>query len=254
MPTQTKIKAFDLRELKVSCGSCSLSHLCLPHGLNSKELETLDESIQHKPSVEKGQALFHAGESLKSVHAIRSGSFKTVVLTNSGSEQITGFYLPGELIGLDGLGESKHRCTAVALESSTTCALDLDDLEKLCCSLGGLRRQFLHLIGHEINHDHEILLALGQMKGEERLAAFLLSLSRRLEMRGFSPIDFHLSMPRHDIANYLGLAVETLSRMFSRMQEEQIIHTNRRHVRILNMAALCTLAQAEPRSLDTRQG
>lgn len=245
MQEVSKIRAFDVTDLRVSCSSCSLSELCLPHGLDADELAQLDALIKHKPTIEKGQTLFRAGETLKAVHAIRSGSFKTVVLTNSGSEQITGFYLPGELVGLDGLGENMHKCTAIALESSTTCALEMTDLESLCCSMLGLRRQMFHLIGNEINHDHDILLALGQMKGEERLAAFLLSLSKRLEQRGFSPVDFNLSMPRHDIANYLGLAVETLSRIFSRLQDEKILKTNRRYIHILDPEALRRLAHAE---------
>lgn len=246
MQQVSKLSAFNIRDLRGSCSSCSLSQLCLPHGLNQEEFTQLDALIKHKPSIEKDQTLFRAGEPLKAIHAIRSGSFKTVVLTNSGSEQITGFYLPGELVGLDGLGEDRHKCTAIALESSTTCALEMTDLENVCCSMMGLRRQMFHLIGDEINHDHDILLALGQMKGEERLAAFLLSLSKRLEQRGFSPADFNLSMPRHDIANYLGLAVETLSRIFSRLQDEKILKTNRRYIHILNPTALRKLAHAEP--------
>lgn len=245
MPQVSRISSINITDLRVSCSSCSLTQLCLPHGLNEEELTELDALIKHKPTIDKGQVLFRAGEPLKAVHAIRSGSFKTVILTDSGSEQITGFYLPGELVGLDGLGEDIHKCTAIALESSTTCALEMTDLEDLCCSMKGLRRQMLHLIGNEINHDHDILLALGQMKGEERLAAFLLNLSKRLEMRGFSPVDFNLSMPRHDIANYLGLAVETLSRIFSRLQDEKILKTNRRYIHILNPVALRQLAHAE---------
>jgi CRP/FNR family transcriptional regulator len=227
---------------KISCGSCSLSQLCLPHGLEAQELDTLDGIIHHKPQIDRNSVLFHNGTPLKALYAVRSGSFKTYRSTSDGSEQITGFYFPGELLGLDGFGDNAHRCTAQALESSSVCSLPIQDFENLCCQIGGLRRQLMHLIGSEINQDHEILMTLGQMKGEERLAAFLSNLSLRLQKRGFSASEFNLSMPRHDLANYLGLAVETLSRMFSRMQDEGILSVNRRNIHILDHSRLRTLA------------
>jgi len=230
---------------KVSCHSCSLSRLCLPQGLGVEELETLDGIVHHKPQVERNTILFRSGTALKGLYAVRSGSFKTYRSTADGAEQITGFYFPGELLGLDGFGDNIHRCTAQALESSSVCALTMQDFENLCCKISGLRHQLMHLIGTEINQDHETLLTLGQMKGEERLAAFLNNLSLRLEKRGFSANEFNLSMPRHDLANYLGLAVETLSRMFSRMQDEGILTANRRNIHILNWDKLRTLAHQD---------
>jgi CRP/FNR family transcriptional regulator len=230
---------------KVSCGSCSLSQLCLPHGLGVDELDTLDEIINHKPQVDRNSILFRSGASLKGLYAVRSGSFKTYRSTSDGAEQITGFYFPGELLGLDGFGDNIHRCTAQALESSSVCALTMQDFENLCCKISGLRRQLMHLIGTEINQDQETLMTLGQMKGEERLAAFLNNLSLRLEQRGFSANEFNLSMPRHDLANYLGLAVETLSRMFSRMQDEGILTANRRNIHILDWSKLRILAHQD---------
>ncbi len=230
---------------KVSCHSCSLSQLCLPHGLDAEELETLDGIIHHKPQIDRNAILFRSGALLKGLYAVRSGSFKTYRNTSDGAEQITGFYFPGELLGLDGFGDNIHQCTAQALESSSVCALTMQDFENLCCKIGGLRRQLMHLIGTEINQDHETLMTLGQMKGEERLAAFLNNLSMRLEQRGFSANEFNLSMPRHDLANYLGLAVETLSRMFSRMQDEGILTANRRNIRIRDWNRLKTLAHQD---------
>ncbi len=236
-------KVISIHELKVSCGDCSLSEICLPHGLNQEELNELDALILHKPRIEQGEVLFRSGDPMHHLYAVRSGAFKAVLSSNEGAEQITGFYLSGELMGLDGFGDDVHQCTMVALETSTVCAIDIDELEKLSTRAPGLRRQLRHLIGAEINHDHRNLLALGQLKGEERLAAFLLNISRRLKKRGFSPYEFNLPMARHDLANYLGLAVETLSRMFSRMIDADLIETNRRHVKLLNTKALCELAQ-----------
>ena len=230
---------------KVSCGACSLSRLCLPHGLGVDELDTLNEIVHHKPQVERNTILFRSGASLKGLYAVRSGSFKTYRSTSDGAEQITGFYFPGELLGLDGFGDNIHRCTAQALESSSVCTLTMHDFENLCCKISGLRRQLMHLIGAEINQDHETLMTLGQLKGEERLAAFLNNLSLRLEQRGFSANEFNLSMPRHDLANYLGLAVETLSRMFSRMQDEGILTANRRNIHILDWNKLRILAHQD---------
>lgn len=202
----------------------------------------LENMVQHKPRLERGENLYRAGSRLKALYTVRSGSFKTVMLTRDGAEQVTGFHFPGELLGLDGFNDERHGCTAVALESATVCAITMDDFASLCGKIANLRRQLMHLVGREINQDHEILMALGQMKGEERLATFLLNLSRRLEERGFSPSEFNLTMTRHDLANYLGLAVETLSRMFSRMQEDHVLSANRRHIKILDEPRLKVLA------------
>ncbi len=236
-----------LQELKVTCGACSLSHLCLPHGLEPEEVDLLDQMIEHKFKLERGDALFRIGNAHRAIYAVRSGSFKTFLVTPEGSEQVTGFYFPGELLGLDGFGDDQHQCQAVALETATVCALTLNDFERLCCDLASLRRQLLSLMGREIHQDHLILMALGQMKGEERLATFLLSLSERFRKRGFSPFEFNLPMPRHDLANYLGLAVETLSRMFSKMQEDGLIHANRRLIKIVDMSQLRAMAHLECR-------
>lgn len=236
-------KVINIRELKVSCSDCSLAEICLPHGLNQEEINELDGLILHKPRVEQGDVLFRSGDPMQHLYTVRSGAFKAVLSSNEGAEQITGFYLSGELMGLDGFGNDVHQCTVVALETSTVCAINIDELEKLCARAPGLRRQMRHLIGAEINHDHRNLLAMGQLKGEERLAAFLLNISQRLKKRGFSPYEFNLPMARHDLANYLGLAVETLSRMFSRMIDAGLIETSRRHVKLLNTKALCELAQ-----------
>ncbi|HFD87175.1 MAG TPA: fumarate/nitrate reduction transcriptional regulator Fnr, partial [Gammaproteobacteria bacterium] len=238
-------KVINIRELKTSCNDCSLAEICLPHGLNTAELSELDDLILHKPRIEQGDILFRTGDTMHHLYAVRSGAFKAVLSSNEGAEQITGFYLSGELMGLDGFGDDVHQCTTIALETSTVCAIDIDELEKLSARTDGLRRQLRHLIGNEINHDHRSLLSLGQLKGEERLAAFLLSISQRLQKRGFSPHEFNLPMARHDLANYLGLAVETLSRMFSRMVDANIIETNRRHIRLLDTKTLCELAQCD---------
>ncbi|CAG0911182.1 unnamed protein product, partial [Cyprideis torosa] len=242
MSRQATAPLIHLDKLKVSCSTCSLSALCLPYGMDKNELEHLDEIIAHKPTLERGEAHYHAGDAHQALYAVRSGSFKTVMTTADGAEQITGFYLPGEILGLDGLGDGKHRCSAIALETASLCALNTEDFDEVWSQLPALRNQLLRLIGEEITHDHDKLLALGQLKGEERIATFLLSLGNRLHKRGFSSTQFNLPMTRHDLANYLGLAVETLSRMLSHMQEEGIISVKRRSVEILDDARIRTMA------------
>jgi CRP/FNR family transcriptional regulator len=235
----------NIQNMKVSCGSCSLSELCLPRGLSATELDELDNVVHHKRKLERGSYLFRAGAELKAIYAVRSGSLKTTLSTSDGAEQVTGFHLPGELLGLDGLGDDLHTCNAQALESTTVCELPYQEFEALCGQIDGLRRQVMHLVGKEIAQDHRMLLALGKMAAEERLATFLLSLSRRYRLRGFSELEFNLTMPRHDLANYLGLAVETVSRLFSRMQDEGLLAVQRRSIQILDMDGLRRLAHEE---------
>lgn len=239
--------ATKLSEIQVSCQSCSLSELCLPKGLSKEDMQKLEAILDHHDRLDKDGHLYRTGDRMSGLFAVRSGSFKTFMTTSDGSEQITGFHLPGELLGLDGFSEGDYACDAVALESSTVCELSLEQFDALCSEVHGLRKQILSLMGKEINQEHMLLMALGQMKGEERLASFLLSLSQRFQTRGFSPNEFNLSMPRHDLANYLGLAVETLSRMFSKLDEDGILQVNRRNVKILDMFKLRQLAHQECR-------
>ncbi len=234
-----------LSEIKVSCQSCSLSDLCLPHGLKQQEMDRLEELIDHHDRFEKDSHLYRAGDKMHGLYAVRSGSFKTFISTHDGAEQITGFHLPGELLGLDGFADDHHNCNAVALETSTVCELGMEEFEDICCEIKSIRKQVLHLMGNEINNEHQLMMALGQMKGEERLATFMLSLSKRFSARGFSKTEFNLSMARHDVANYLGLAVETLSRMFSKLDHDGVLQVSRRNVQITDMAQLHKLAHQE---------
>lgn len=245
MPHSTPIVALNLHKQSISCEKCSLSSLCLPHGLDTGELEKLEEIIEHKPLLEKGDVQYHAGDKHIALYAVRTGAFKTVMTTSGGAEQITGFYLPGELLGLDGLGSDAYICSAIALESASLCELKMESMNDICKNLSGLRGQLMHLIGGEISHDHQKLLVMGQLKGEERIAAFLLGLGHRFGKRGFSQSDFNLPMARHDIANYLGLAVETLSRMLSSLQKRGVISVKQRNITILDMDAMRVLAHQE---------
>ena len=179
--------------------------------------------------------------SFEAIYAIRAGSFKTDVLLEDGREQVTGFQMTGEILGLDGISTEAHSCNAVALEDSEVCVIAYDKLEQLSHQIEGLQLQFHKVMSREIVRDHGVMMLLGSMRAEERLAAFLLNMSQRFNARGFSSQEFNLRMTREEIGSYLGLKLETVSRAFSRFQEEGYIAVQQKHIRILNVAGLKAL-------------
>ena len=182
------------------------------------------------------------GEPLKSVFAVRSGSFKTYLTNPDGTEQIIGFSLPGELLGLDAISEERHVCSAKALETSSVCKIPFDRLEALALEIPNLHHQLMRLMSKEIQQDQNLMLLLAQMPAETRLASFLLGMSERLTTRGYAANDFNLSMSRGDIANLLGMAVETISRLLSHFQENGVLKVERKHITILKLDTLRKLA------------
>ncbi len=224
--------------LKLSCGQCNLRELCFPYGMPEEDLHRLDAVVELRRPLRKGDYLYRESGPAKSIFAVRSGSLKTMVESPNGDEQIVGFHLAGELVGLDGFRDDKHTCACIALETSSVCELPVSRLEQLCEQVPALQKQIRRIMGKEITTDHAMLLMLGKMSAEEKLASFLLSLSRRMEERRWKADDFVLSMPRQDIANYLGLAVETVSRLFANYQEEGIIDVDRRRIHIRQMQRL----------------
>lgn len=235
-------KIINFKSVKVSCSQCSLASLCLPRGLNNEELESLTSIVKRERPLVKGEPLFELGQPFKSLYAIRTGSVKVYLPTNEGDEQIVGFHMPGELLGFDGMGHDVHCCSAVALESSSICELPYSRLHDLSHELPSLTDHFMTLMSHEIADEHAMMLMLAKKSAEARMATFLLSLSARFSKRGFSAKQFNLTMSRHDIANYLGLAVETVSRIMTHMQEEGLIDVDRRFVSIVDMPGLRSLA------------
>ncbi|HEC11891.1 MAG TPA: fumarate/nitrate reduction transcriptional regulator Fnr [Acidiferrobacteraceae bacterium] len=238
-------KVIDIKTLKVSCTDCSLSELCLPRGLNEGELEKLDNRVLRKKPIQPGDQLFGNGLPGKSLYAVRSGAFKTYELSTNGDEQILGFHLPGELIGFDALADNYHHCTATALVTSSACEIPLEQIQSLCNQLPGLQHQMMRIIGKEVNVDHEMLVLLGKKSAEERLATFFLNLSRRYQDRKLSPYEFNLPMSRMEIANYLGLTIETVSRIFTRFQKQKLIDVNRRLVHLKNIDELRSLVMED---------
>lgn len=250
----TDNQVIKLSDLKSHCENCSLYDLCLPMGLESGDLDRLDNVIKRRQSVEKNKFLFRLGEPLKSVYAIRSGSFKTYLTNPDGTEQIVGFSLPGELLGMDGISDEKHTCTAKALETSSVCEIPFERLESLARDIPGLQHQLLRLMSKEIQQDQNLMLLLAQMPADTRLASFLLGLSERLNKRGYASNDFNLSMSRGDIANLLGMAVETISRLLSHFQDIGLLKVERKHISVLNLDELRKLAtHCASNSSDTSQ-
>lgn len=232
----------NLSQLKVACRDCSLFQLCLPVGIGPGDLDLLDRIIKRRRPIKRGEHLFQVDSPFQAIYAVRSGSIKTYVPTANGNEQITGFHLPGELLGLDAISTGHHPCAAKALETTSLCEIPFDKLEELSEQIPSLQHQLLRIMSKEILHDHNLLTLLGKKSAEERLAALLVSLSDRYQQRGFSPLEFNLSMSRNDIGNYLGMAVETVSRVFTRFQEEGLLKVERKHVHILKPALLYALA------------
>jgi CRP/FNR family transcriptional regulator len=206
--------------------------------MNDTELRDLDAVVEQIKPLHKNDYLYRDGDKAAAIYAVRSGCVKTVTESANGEEQIVGFHLAGELLGLDGFADGAHTCNAQALETSSVCELPLSQLEELCRDIPGLQKQMRRIMGKEVSADHQQLLLLGKMSAEERLASFLLSFSSRMQERNWKSDEFNLSMPRQDIANYLGIAVETVSRLFASFQQEEIIEVDRRHITIKDMARL----------------
>lgn len=227
------------------CSTCMLSALCLPLGMPSPELNQLDELIQERIRLSKGNVLFHLGDEVEAVYALRSGSIKTQLEDATGQIQITGFLLPGEIVGMDGLLNNRQVSHAIALEDSEVCVMRLDDFDSLSVQLPMLQTQLRRLMSKEINRSHHIMMILGALRSEQRLAAFLLSMSDRLTALGYSPYEFILRMSREEIGNFLGLTLETVSRLFSRFAREGLLQIQQREVKLLNLPALHALAGTE---------
>jgi len=234
-----------LSRLRVACSSCSLRELCLPVGLSDEELDRLDRLVFVRRPFRRGDHLFRLGDRFQSLYAVRSGFFKTQVLMEDGREQVTGFQMAGDLLGLDGIGSELHSCDAVALENSEVCVLPFDRLQHLSRELEALQHHLHKVMSREIVREHGVMMLLGSMRAEERLAAFLLNLSHRLAARGYSAQEFILRMTREEIGSYLGLKLETVSRLLSRFQEEELISVQQRNVRIEDPAGLRRLVGSE---------
>ncbi|MCB1948798.1 fumarate/nitrate reduction transcriptional regulator Fnr [Nitrosomonas sp.] len=229
---------FDVAQFRSSCATCSLRELCLPVGLNDQEVSILGEVVSHKKKIRRGGFLYRASTNFQTLYAIKSGFFKTCILEEDGRQQVTGFHMTGELLGLDAISSDVHTCDAIALENSEVCEIPFAKLEEISLAIPSLMRHFHKIMSREIVRDHGVMLLLGSMKAEERLASFLLNMSRRFAIRGYSETSFNLRMTREEIGSYLGLKLETVSRAFSKLQHESVISVNNKHIQIHDLERL----------------
>lgn len=234
--------------LAVACSSCKLRELCMATGLDGNDIARLDDVVASRQRVKRGEALFRSGDPFESVFAIRTGFLKTCVKTPDGRDQVTGFHMAGELVGLDGIVGGRHTCQAVALEDVEVCVIPFGRLEDLSREMKSLQHQVHRMMSREIVREHGVMLLLGSMRAEARLAAFLLNLLQRLQARGFSASELILRMTRQEIGSYLGLKIETVSRAFSKLAADGVIAVRSRQLRIVNRPALQALAEQKAAS------
>ena len=235
------LRIIETDKLKMACSTCSLHELCLPAGLSADEMKVFDQMIDRRRQLKRGDYLYRSGTALHALYAIRSGFAKSCVLHEDGREQVAGFHMMGDLMGMDAIGTDTHLCDAVALEDSEVCEIPLSELESLSREIPSLQQHFHRIMSREIARDYGVMLLLGSMRAEERLAVFLLNLSQRFSARGYSPTEFHLRMTREEIGSYLGLKLETVSRTLSHFQSQGIIAVQNKHLRILQIDQLQAL-------------
>jgi len=229
-----------LVRFRTRCTSCNLREVCLPCGLPTTEMQSFDEVVYTRKRVKRGESLYRAGEAFGSLYAVRSGFLKSSVVLEDGRDQVTAFHMAGEIVGMDGIGNDRHAADVSALEDSEVCVIPYARLEE-----AGLQRQLHRAMSRELVRDQGVMMLLGTMRAEERLAAFLLNLSQRFTARGYSANEFHLRMKREEIGSYLGLSLETVSRLFSRFQAEGLVVVQQKHIRILDVAGLRAVMMPE---------
>lgn len=245
LKTDTMQNSVTLKHDISSCSNCMLNSLCLPVGMSPAEISRLESALQERIRLRKGDNLFRAGEPAQAIYAIRVGSIKTQLEDAHGQVQITGFLLPGELVGLDGFLEGIHLSNAIALEDSEVCVARIDDLDNISAQIPSLQNQLRRLTSLEIKRSQLLVMALGVLRSEQRLAAFLINMSQRLSLLGYSSTEFILRMSREEIGNFLGMTLETVSRLFSRFAKEGLIKINQREVKLIDLPALRELAGSE---------
>jgi CRP/FNR family transcriptional regulator len=223
------------------CSGCAMRAVCMPAELSTTELARLDSLICTTRTVKRGEALYRADDAFQSIYAVRTGSFKTLIMHRDGREQVTGFHLVGETLGLDGVCTEQHSCDAIALEDSTVCIIPFRLLEGMCRDSRAMQHHVHRMMSGEIVRESGIMMLLGTMSAEQRVAAFLLNLSQRMKARGYSASEFYLRMTREEMGSYLGMKLETVSRMFSKFQKDGVVDTRGKQIRIVDAARLASI-------------
>jgi CRP/FNR family transcriptional regulator len=235
---QNDDKPLNVSALKASCSACSMHQLCLPMGLEDADIDRLDKIIGRRRRLERDEALYKMGEPFRNLYAVRFGHFKTYQVNAAGEAQITGFQMAGELLGMDAISADRHHCNAVALEDSEVCEIPFSSLEQLLGNMPTLLRHFHRMMSQEITREQSVMLLLGNMQATQRFAAFIVNLASRYEARGYSGSNFQLRMSREEIGNYLGLTIESVSRLLSKFKKEGWLRVSNREIEILQPAKL----------------
>jgi len=242
MNEQDNANVIKLTEVAVSCRNCSMYGICTPPGADAASMALIESVVKKRRVVSRGEHLYRAGDPFTSIYCVRSGSIKTYVNSDDGSEQVTGFHLPGELLGLAGICSENMPGSGVPLETSSICEIPFDRIDALTEAMPGLKDELIRLLSQKVLHYQTLTMLLSRKSAEERLAALLLSLSTRFKQRGFSSTEFYLSMSRNDIGNYLGLAVETVSRMFTRFDADGLLTVQRKYIKLHDTERLKVMA------------
>lgn len=235
-----------------TCRACSLRELCLPHGLNAAVIDKFDSMVDHSNLIHAGELMFATGDQFKGLYILRAGSVKLLTNSEECKEDIIGFYLAGDFIGIDGIGHQKHRCSAIALETSSYCILPFSDIGNLCQKIPELNNRLFEIISREMTNDNSLILKLSKNNSEEKIAIFLISISNRYKRLGYSPYEFKLPMTRHDISNYLNLTNETICRIFTKFQRCNLLDTTNRKIKILDPIRLMNIAISRERDEDRK--
>ncbi|MBF8178833.1 MAG: fumarate/nitrate reduction transcriptional regulator Fnr [Burkholderiaceae bacterium] len=234
--------ALTVNALRASCSTCSMHQLCLPMGLGENDMDRLDKIIGRRRKVARDDYLYRMGDAFTNLYAVRVGHFKTCQINAGGEQQITGFQMTGELLGMDAISTDRHHCNAVALEDSEVCEIPFPRLEELFSTMPTLLRHFHRMMSQEITREQSVMLLLGNMRAEQRFAAFLVNLASRYTTRGYSSTNFQLRMSREDIGNYLGLTIESISRLLSKFKKQGLLKVNNREIELLDLTLLKAMA------------
>lgn len=229
-------------EQKINCFQCQLGSICLPVALQDADIIKLDNIVKRGSSLGRNDHIYQPQDDFNAVFAIKSGFVKTYRLTEDGQEQVTGFYFPGEVFGLDGISDTKHDCFAKALIATSICEIPFNQFSELTLEFPELQSHFFKLMGQKITSDQQLITLLSKKSSEQKIATFLIMISSRLANREQNSLEFKLDMSRTDIANYLGLTVETVSRTFSKLNKTAIITLDQKNVTINDITALTETA------------
>ena len=225
----------------IGCATCAHRSLCIGAGLNEAELLQLHDFVGTRRRVKRGEILWETGAPLHSLYAVRLGFLKSFIITGEGQVQVTGFQMAGEIVGMDAIAAGRHHSTVIALEDTELCPLPFAEFDRLMDRLPSLQRRFFRMMSHELVREQQNMALLGTMRAEQRLATFLLRVSSLYHQRGYSATEFVLRMTREELGSYLGLKLETVSRLLSKLQQEGLITVLNKAVKLLDLDALRAL-------------